>query len=51
MRKRLRKRPMTKSEAADVLELAKATVEWEYPLDIYVALEKAIETLREDEEK
>lgn len=36
---------MTEQEAIKILELAKAEVEWEYPLDICIAIDKAIEVL------
>lgn len=36
---------MTAKEAIKTLKLAKAEVEWEYPMDIAVAIDKAIEAL------
>lgn len=36
---------MTYKEAADALEIAKANVEWEYPLDYSIAFDMAIEAL------
>lgn len=36
---------MTNEEAIKILELAKAEVEWQYPLDICIAIDKAIEVL------
>ena len=37
---------MTKQERIGTLEMAKAEVEWEYPLDYYVALDETIKELK-----
>ena len=37
---------MTSEEAVKVLESAKAEVEWEYPLDICVAIDVAIDAIK-----
>lgn len=39
---------MTNKEAIKILEVAKAEIEWNYPLDYQVALDKAIEALRQE---
>ena len=37
---------MTNEEAIKTLELAKAEVEWNYPLDYVIAIDKGIEALK-----
>lgn len=39
---------MTKKEAISLLKLAKAEIEWEYPLDYQLALDMAIEALKQE---
>lgn len=39
---------MDNREAIMILEVAKSEVEWEYPLDICVAIDMAIEALRRE---
>lgn len=39
---------MTNKEAIDTIKLAKAEIEWNYPLDYQVALDMAIESLSQD---
>lgn len=41
---------VTNKEAIEIIKMAIAEVEWEYPLDYTIAFEKAIEALeREDD--
>lgn len=40
---------VTNKEAIEIIKMAIAEVEWEYPLDYTIAFEKAIEALRESE--
>lgn len=40
---------MTRQEAIDIIKVAQAEVEWEYPLDYMVAFRKAVEALSEPE--
>lgn len=37
---------MTRKEVIDTLKLAKAEVEWNYPMDYYIAFEKAINYIK-----
>lgn len=37
---------MTRKEVIDTLEIAKAEVEWNYPLDYAIAIDQAIEYIR-----
>lgn len=39
---------MTNKEAIDTIKLAKAEIEWNYPLDYQVALDMAIESLSQE---
>ena len=39
---------MTRQERIETLEIARAEVEWEYPLDYYVALDETIKELKHD---
>ena len=40
---------MTDKEAIEVLQVAKAEVEWEYPLDYQIAFDKAIKALEQED--
>ena len=37
---------MTQKELIDTLEIAAAEVEWDYPMDYYIAFEKAINYIK-----
>lgn len=37
---------MTRKEVIEMLEIAKAEVEWRYPMDYYVAFDKAINHIK-----
>ena len=37
---------MTKEEAIKMIEIAKAEIEWDYPLDYQIAFDMAIEALK-----
>ena len=39
---------MTNKEAIEIIKIAIAEVEWDYPLDYTIAFEKAIEALRKE---
>lgn len=39
---------MTYREAIETIKIAKAEVEWEYPMDYYVAFDLAIEALKQE---
>ena len=41
---------MTRKEVIDTLEIAKAEVEWNYPLDYAIAIEQAIGIIKEREQ-
>lgn len=38
---------MTNNEAIETLKVAKSEIEWEYPMDYQIALDKAIEALEQ----
>lgn len=38
---------MTNDEAIETLKVAKSEIEWEYPMDYQIALDKAIEALEQ----
>lgn len=42
---------MTTAEAINIIELAVAEVEWEYPISYAAAFEMAIEALREKQDR
>lgn len=42
-------RKMTNKEAIEIIKIAIAEVEWDYPMDYTVAFEKAIEALEKQE--
>lgn len=44
------KKNMKIKEAVDILEIIKAEVEWDYPIDYIEALDKAIMALKEKDE-
>ena len=39
---------MTNKEAAEIIKIARAEVEWEYPMDYAAAFDKAIEALKQE---
>ena len=38
---------MTYAEAIEIIKIAKAEIEWEYPMDYQIALDMAIQALEE----
>lgn len=42
---------MTNKEAIEIIKIAMAEVEWDYPMDYTVAFEKAIEVLEKTSDK
>ena len=38
---------MTREEAIETLNVAKSEIEWEYPMDYQIALDKAIKALKQ----
>ena len=39
---------MTNEEAIETLKVAKSEIEWEYPMDYQIALDKAIKALKQE---
>lgn len=39
---------MTDNEAIETLKVAKSEIEWEYPMDYQIALDKAIKALKQE---
>jgi hypothetical protein len=42
---------MTNKEAIEIIKIAKAEIEWNYPLNYNIAFDKAIESLEKESEK